>query len=37
VKHYYAELSTQDGSGTNDISEVKVLEIKKGRKKRIGR
>lgn len=35
VKHYYAELSTQDGSGTYDISEVKVLEIKKKTKEKV--
>lgn len=29
IRHYYAELSNQDGSGTYDISEIKVLEVKK--------
>lgn len=35
IRHYYAELSNQDGSGTYDISEIKVLEVKKSMEKKV--
>lgn len=35
IRHYYSELSNQDGSGTYDISEIKVLEVKKWKEKKV--
>ncbi len=35
IRHHYAELSNQDGSGTYNISEIKILEVKKWKEKKV--